>query len=252
MIRVLIEKEIYCGFASLRFFAILFLFSLFSGLAFFYYTDTFISIQSQALSKGGPILKPSQLLLVYFEALHFVFLIMISALTMGAFTEEKKQNTLRFLQSSPLSSWNLVFSKYAAQMLFMSLALLVSAVYPLYLLYYSHLDPNLVLCSYLAALLVLSSYTAFGLWMSAIASSPLTAFLFTSLGLLSFLLMGSSSALFKAYPWFESILAYLGSSEHYSMIAKGILTVSDLGYFLSTSSLYLFFSLLSYESLRWK
>jgi indolepyruvate ferredoxin oxidoreductase alpha subunit len=71
-----------------------------------------------------------------FGNLQVVFLLLVPALTMRLFSEEKKQGTYEFVLTSPVSVGQLVAGKYLAGLLMAGLLLLASAVYPaiLYLL----------------------------------------------------------------------------------------------------------------------
>lgn len=246
------SKEFKSSFYSLRASMIFFLFTLFLGVFFFYYIDAFMSIQNQASSSGAIQPKLSQLVMAFFESINFLLIFIIPSLTMSAFAEEKKYHSLKLLQASTLTPLQIVVGKYLGNLSVMLLAIVFSFIYPLYLYIYGKIGIGLLVSSYLGVSLLVSFQLAFGLWISVLAHSPFMAFITTLFGLFSLLIVGAFSAMIKANNILQVVLKYVGVSEHYSSFVKGMVTVSDTGYFVLLTLLFLFFSLIAFDGLRWR
>ena len=79
-----------------------------------------------------------------FSNFQFTLLLLIPASTMGVISEERSKQTIRLLLSSPARSFEIVFSKFAAILSFISYTLL-STVFFLYLGYYGNPDVNIII-----------------------------------------------------------------------------------------------------------
>ncbi|MFK7822927.1 MAG: ABC transporter permease [Oligoflexales bacterium] len=251
-IYAIVLKELRCDTSSLKFWAIIFFFLLFMGIFFFSYIDAFVGLTRSAHDSGSIAPNLSQMISSFFGIFHFILLLIVPAMTMGSFAEEHQKKTIKLLLSSPLLAIEVVSGKYLALMISMTVVLLASCVFPLFLLVYGKPDYGLLLSCYLGIYLLLGSHLAFGMWISSLVQNQFVAFLFSMLGLFLLLIMNTVSETIKGNDMTHQILKYLGASDHLSSFLQGYLVISDLVYFFVFTAFFLSLTCLSYNTLKWK
>lgn len=183
---------------------------------------------------------------LFFLLAPWIFLLLIPAVTMRSFSEERKLGTLELLLSKPLSTSALVLGKYLG-----ALGLVLIAVVPT-ILYVAavhqlgttpgNLDAGLIWGSYAGLVLLMMVYTSIGLFTSTLTENQIVAF------------MGGILLCFLLYYGFEALstlvadgqtalrIQRLGMRAHYERISRGVLDSRDLVYFLSLTAFFLFLS----------
>jgi len=222
------------------------------GLFFQSFANSYLQYQEQALQYGGEGPKLSQLLTALFQNMHFIFLFIIPAVTMSSFAEDKKTQVNRLLQTAPVSTSHVVLGKFAAAAGILGLALLASAVFPLYLFKYGNPDPGQILSSYAGVFLLMCSQIAIGLWISSLVSHQFLAFLFTAFALFLLLILAWIAPNITSTGMVEEFVKYLAVTTHLDNFFNGLITVTDLVYFLVFISLFLFFTNVSVDAQRWR
>ena len=225
---------------------------LLKGIFFGLFIVTFLEAQAQAPQYGGS--GPTLEILVQhlFKNLQFIFLLAIPAFTMASFAEEKRSQSIRLLQTAPVSSTQIVLGKFLAAIGLMGLVLLASAVYPIFLMAYGNPDIGLIGSTYLGLFLLMSSQLAFGMWFSSMTSNQFMAILFTMLGLLILLMMNWIAPNLTSGGMAEDVVKYLATSEHFEPFVNGRITVRDCAYFLCFTATFLFFTNIVIDSQRWR
>ncbi len=112
------------------------------------------------------------------------------------------------------------------------------------------IDGGATFTSYLGLLLLGATFVAIGMFASSITNSQIVAFIlgmflcwffYDGLTLLgSFNLMGS----------FDSVVQYSGMSSHYDAIKRGVIDSSDIVYFISIISLFMYAALTVIKTLK--
>ena len=157
---------------------------------------------------------------------------------MGIWAEERKSGTLEMLMTLPISLRDMVLGKFLAAWLFIGVALALT--FPLWLTvnYLGEPDNGVILAGYLGSWLMAGSMLAVGCCISATTKNQVIAFIVTVV--VTFLLMASGMEIITGWlpDWFaswvvDSVVA-LSFLAHFNAIAKGVLDVRDLLYFLIT------------------
>ena len=245
-------RDIRSYFSSPKGAAIFFFFLGFMGFFFHNFIVTFVEMTQRAPMMGGEAPTLEQLLRAFFFNLHFIFVLLIPAVTMSSFSEERRNQTLRLLQVSPVTATQIVFGKFLAAAAFLGLVLVFSAVYPLFTKTYGNPDGSVILTSYLGIFLLMCAQVAFGLWVSSMTSNQFMAFLFTMFGLFLLLILNWIAPNISGGGLMESVVKYLASTEHLDVFLKGVISVSDVTYFACFVSLFLFFTNVVLDSQRWR
>ena len=232
--------------------AIFWFFILTMGIFFLSYINTYMEAQQNPQMYGGQAPEIDQLLRALFQLQQFVLLLVIPAVTMSTFAEEKRNHSIRLLQSAPISPMQIVFGKFFAVAGMMALVLLCSSVYPLYTLNYGNPDFGPIWTSYLGFFLLICAHLAFGMWISSMTSNQMLAFLFTMFGLFILMVLNWIAPNIASAGMAADTVKYIAESTHLESFLKGMLTVADIGYFVCFTVLFLFFTTVVLDSQRWR
>lgn len=172
-----------------------------------------------------------------FAYLPWLLMILIPALAMRAWAEEKDRGTQEVLLSLPLPLPVLVVAKFLSAWSVAGLALVLT--FPLWIAvnYLGSPDNLAILVAYCGAFLLAGSYLALGQALSAIAGNQVTAFVLTVLLSLFLTMAGLPlviDTLSQNTPGFiVELIAYASVLERFAAFERGVVALSDLIYFLS-------------------
>ena len=157
----------------------------------------------------------------------FVMLFAVPLLSMRLISEERRQQTLSFLFSAPLSLTEIVLGKFFGLMSFLTIviALLAAMMSSLYL--WSDIDFGFVGSNVLGLWLLVASFSALGVYVSSLTQQPVVAGIITFVALFALLILDH---FFAGDP--NSPFAYLSLMRHFEPFARGLLDTRDLAYFL--------------------
>ncbi|HYD43406.1 MAG TPA: Gldg family protein [Anaeromyxobacter sp.] len=180
-----------------------------------------------------------------------LMIFLVAALTMRAWSEERRGGTLETLLTSPVRPASLVLGKFLAVLGLVGVALALTLPIPIVVAQLGRLDWGPVAGGYVAALLLAAAYAAVGLWSSARTDNPIVALIVTTLvcGLLWAVGAPMVTNLF-GHPA-GGVLALLGTGRRFESILRGVLDLRDLAYFASIVGVFLTLNLLQLERLRW-
>lgn len=185
-------------------------------------------------------------LIPFFNIAPLILLVLIPAITMRSFAEEKRTGTIELLYTRPLSDFKILMAKYLS-----GITLVVIALLPTLIFYFSiHelgnpigvIDDGATITSYLGLILLSASFVSVGIFCSTITNNQIVAFIL-SMFVCWFLYSGLS--LLGSYATFaglDTYIKYAAIDFHYESIKKGVLIFSDLFYFLSLIFFFLFAS----------
>lgn len=246
------QRDLKAYFASPKAPAIFWFFLIFMGFFFNNFVGMFMQMTSQAPMMGGQAPTLEQLLKALFYNLHFILLLVVPAVTMASFSEEKRNQSIRLLQTSPCTALEIVIGKFLAAASLMTLVLLASAVYPLFTITHGNPDKMIIVTSYLGLFLLVCSQIAFGLWVSSMTSNQFMAFLFTMFGLFLLLILNWMAPNLSGGGLTESVMKYIANSDHLDAFFKGTISVGHTVYFLVFTAMFLFFTNVTLDSQRWR
>ncbi len=158
-----------------------------------------------------------------------IMLAVMPLMTMRQFAEERMNQTLTLLTSSPLSSTQIVLGKYLGLLLFVLLMVGLLSLMPMSLAVGTALDWGMLAAAALGLLLLLASFAAAGLFLSALARQPVIAAV-TTFGLLLFLVVLYISG--NSQTTGSEVFVYLSHFGHFLSFLEGMFDSSDLVYYL--------------------
>lgn len=188
-----------------------------------------------------------------YHSINIVFVFIIPLLTMRTFAEEKATGTMELLMTSPVREVELVVGKYlAACFLYFSL-LVLTLQYPAFLIGYGNPDPGPLYTGYLGLILVGMAFIALGLFTSSLTANQIVA------AVLGFVILLLLYVLYWPTQYkagtFAKVIQYIcvySRVNWESDLSKGILDTRDLVFFASFIFIFLFLSVRSLASSRWR
>jgi len=178
------------------------------------------------------------------------FLFFVPALPMRLIAEEKKSGTLELLVTMPVRDVEIVLGKFLATYGLLAVALLLTFAYPLTLSWLGDPDGGALIGGYVGLLLMGGAYLAIGMFTSGLTQNQIVAFITGFVIILAFYMFDKVLVFFPASV--ASILQYLSVTYHFENLARGVLDSRDIVYYLTLMALFLFLSVRTLESRRWK
>ena len=193
----------------------------------------------------GRFFSREQADLVAFFTYHpWIYLMLIPAISMRLWAEERKTGTIEILMTLPVSTTEAVLGKYLAAWAFTGLALMLT--FPMWLTVnvLGNPDNGVILTSYLGSFFMAGAFLAMGSCISALTKNQVIAFIVAAT--VCFLFTVSSLALvldfFRA--WAPEILVHTIASmsflTHFATITKGVIELRDFIFFASLIAFWLF------------
>lgn len=208
MMKTVIKKELRGYFNSAI--AVIFL-AAFLGVTLY----TFFG-KEKFFARGLADLRP------LFESMPKLLIILVSALAMRLWSDERRAGTLEVLLTLPVPRWQLVVGKFVAGMALIAVALALTLGLPITVAQMGNLDLGPVLGGYLAALLLSAAYLAIGMCVSAATDNQIVAFVVTALLCALAYLVGDLGG---------EVGRFLGTGARFESVARGVLDLRDLAYY---------------------
>lgn len=103
----------------------------------------------------------------YMNLLPFTFILLVPAVTMKVWAEERKTGTIEILKTLPYTEFQLVFAKYLASWTFVSLIILAAIPLTLSISLMGMMDWGKTFTLYLGSILMAGAYISIGMVCSA-------------------------------------------------------------------------------------
>lgn len=166
----------------------------------------------------------------------WMYLLLVPALAMRLWAEERKSGSIELLLTLPITVWQAVLGKYLAAWTLIGLALLLTFPMWITVAWLGDPDNGVILASYIGSWLLAGSFLAIGSAVSATTRSQVMAFIVSLSVCLLFLLAGYPIVLSAIQAVFHQAtvdaIADLSFFTHFSSITRGILDLRDLAFFV--------------------
>jgi ABC-2 type transport system permease protein len=172
-------------------------------------------------------------------------------LTMGLFSEEKKRGTIELLLTAPITDLQVVLGKFFAAGAFYIILLLSTWVPTGVLYWFGTPASGPILTAYLGLLLYGLAIIAVGLFISTLTENQIIAAVL-SFGTIMVLWLVDVVAQNAESPAGKSVLTYLSILSHLDDFMKGVLSTSNIIFYVSLTLVALFLTYRSIDSLRWR
>lgn len=183
-------------------------------------------------------------LLSFFNFHPWLYLFLVPAIAMRTWSEERKSGSIELIMTLPFNTMQIMFGKFLASWAVLGLCLLLT--FPLWLSvnYLGNPDNGIIVAAYLGSWLMSGAFLAIGICMSASTKNQVIAFILAVVVCFVFVLAGSDLVLNMFQNWAPSLLvdtiAALSFLTHFQNMAKGVLALNDIIFYLITIMVWLY------------
>ena len=179
-----------------------------------------------------------------FNFLPWLYLVLIPALAMRLWAEERKSGTIELFLTLPISIGAAVIGKFLAAWEFAFIPLILTFPFWITVNYLGHPDNGVVIASYVGAQLMAGAFLAVGGALSALSKNQVIAFVITAAVCFLLTVSGSPIVLGFLKGWAPQVVldtvASFSVLTHFNSIVRGVLDLRDVVFFLSVIALGLF------------
>lgn len=185
----------------------------------------------------------------------WMFIFLISAITMRSLSEEKKNGTIEIITTKPISDLQIILGKYFAGLTLVVFTLLPTLIY--YITIYQlgapkgNLDSGAIWGSYLGLVFLSSCFVAVGMFASAVSDNQIVSFVVSMFLCFLFYNLFELIADFKLLGTYDSVVAALGINDHYQSISRGVIDSRDLFYFIGFDVVFIAATKTIFGSRKW-
>lgn len=181
----------------------------------------------------------------YFMILPFILSLTIPPITMGILSSEFSSGSYEIISTQSVSSLDIIFGKFLAASVFMLFALAPTIMYVITLSFTGHLDMGPVIGGYVGSIFLVFSMCSIGVFASSTTKNQIVALI------ISLAIMISLNIFLRfigiLFPQIINIIEFVSSDYHFSNIARGVLDLRDIVYFISITAIFLYMSYISLE-----
>jgi len=187
-----------------------------------------------------------------FFAYHpWLYLLLVPAVAMRLWAEERKTGTIELLMTLPVSPLEAILGKFFAAWAFIGLALALT--FPMWITVNALGDPDngVILTSYLGSFLMAGAFLAIGSFVSAMTKNQVIAFILAATIAFLFTMSGFEMVQNAFKSWLPEFVTQAISSmsvlSHFERITRGVLEAPTLIFFLSMIVFWLFATVIAVE-----
>jgi ABC-2 type transport system permease protein len=188
----------------------------------------------------------------YFDLLPWFLILIAPALSMKLLSDEWKSQTVELIFAHPLREWEIVLGKFLGAWAFFGLILLATVSLPISILSYSNADWGQMVGQYLGAFLTGGMFIAIGIAASSIVKNTISSFLLATAASFILVIIGLDFiSLLLPYP-FNQVLVQLSVLTHTETLARGLLDLRDISYFITVIALFLYSAVSKLSQRMWE
>ncbi len=179
----------------------------------------------------------------FFTFIPWVFLLLIPAITMRLWAEERRQGTIELLLTLPITQGQAVLGKFLAAWTFCAIALVLTFPFVITVNLLGNPDNGVIASGYVGALLVAGAFLAVGSALSAATRNQVIAFVLAVAVCFVFAVASYplvTDFLSRNTPALAEIARRLAVLDRYQAFTRGIVSLRDLVFFASFIGFWLF------------
>ncbi|MGD9546222.1 MAG: ABC transporter permease [Candidatus Krumholzibacteriia bacterium] len=200
-------------------------------------------VLNSGLFMTGFFLNGTADLRAFFGNLPFFLIFFIPAVSMRLWAEDKRTGTFELLMTLPMRTGDVMLGKYLAAFCFYLLAL--AGTLPLVVMVASLGNPDLgaVWSGYIGAALLGALYLGIGTFTSGLMRDQISAVILGIMACFLVFILGVGGVAATIDGWVPGLGSFLqnfvGLSNHYDMMLRGVVSLGDLAYFLGLTAVFL-------------
>ena len=228
-ISIITKRELKSYFATPVAYVFIVIFLALTG-AFTFFIGNFFD-------RGRADLEP------FFQFHPWLYLLLIPAISMRLWAEERKTGTIELLMTLPVTTTAAVLGKFLAAWGFTAIALILT--FPMWITVnvLGNPDNGVIVASYIGSWLMAGAFLAIGSCISALTKNQVIAFIISATVCFLFTMAGLELVLNFFRLWAPDLLvdtiASLSFLTHFTAVTKGVIELRDIIYFASMIAVWL-------------
>ena len=235
---IILKRELNAYFATPVAYVFIVIFLLLTGVFTFHIGELYERNQAD--------LEP------FFRFHPWLYMLLIPAISMRLWSEERKAGTLELLMTLPISLVEAVIGKFLAAWCFTAIALMLTFPVWITINYLGDPDNTVILAGYLGSLLLAGGCLAIGSFISSLTKNQVIAFVISFVICFAFNLSGFPLVLDMFSSWAPQAIVDVISSfsflTHFESILKGVVDIRDIIFFGSLIAFFLYANVLAIEA----
>ena len=236
-IRIIAKRELGAYFGTPLAYVFVVIFVALTGAFAFYVGNFFQRSQADLLS--------------FFSYHPWLYLMLVPAVAMRLWAEERKSGTIELLMTLPVAPWEAIVGKFLAAWAFIGVALALT--FPMWITvnFLGSPDNGVIAASYLGSLLMAGAFLAIGSCISALTKNQVIAFIVASAICFVFVMSGQELVLNSFRSWAPDFVvtavASMSFLTHFDQVAKGVIDLPDIIFYVSLIAFWLFANAIAVE-----
>ncbi len=204
----------------------------------------FLVLQGALTFNAGNFFESGQASLApFFAFLPWVLLLLVPAVAMRLWAEERRLGTVEMLLSLPIRDWQAVVGKFLAAWAFCAVAIILTFPFIITVNILGHPDNGPIFAGYLGAFLVAGAFLAIGATASALTKNQVIAFVLSLA--VCFVFAAASYPLVTDFlgqnaPVAAAAAVRIAVLERFQDFTRGIISLRDVIFFASFIGFWLF------------
>jgi len=167
----------------------------------------------------------------------WLFLVLMPAIAMRLWAEERRSGTIELLMTLPVEPWKIVVGKWLAAWVFAAIALALTTPLWITVNVLGKPDNGVILCSYLGSWLMAGAFLALSAAISGLTKSQVLAFIGATTASFLFVMAGFDLVISAVRPWAPTVVIDTVRSmsffSHFQHITDGVLELPSIIFFVS-------------------
>lgn len=185
----------------------------------------------------------------------YYFILLIPALTMKSFADERRSGTEVLLMSTPLNVFTIVIGKFLALAFVYFIMMVCTFVFPLITLVYGKVMWSSLICGYIGFFMWGLVCICVGMLVSSFTESQIIAALLGEVCMICLLfvdIVKNNTFIQNKLPALSTFLNWLSPQERFYSFSQGVLRLSDIVFYITVIVVLLAWTMLSVESRRYR
>jgi ABC-2 type transport system permease protein len=167
----------------------------------------------------------------------WLYLVLMPAIGMRLWAEERKSGTIELLMTLPVRTWELVLGKFFAGWAFVGVALLLTIPLWITVNYLGNPDNGVIFAGYLGSWLMAGAFLALATCISALTKNQVIAFIIAAIVGFLLVMAGFDLVLAGIKGWAPTFVTEMVQSlsfiSHFSRISRGVIELPTFIFFTS-------------------
>jgi ABC-2 type transport system permease protein len=174
----------------------------------------------------------------------WIYLVLVPAVGMRLWAEERRSGTMELLLTMPIAPWQAIVAKFLASWIFIAVALVLTFPAALTANILGDPDNGIIAAGYLGSFFLAGAYLAITCMTSAMTRNQVVAFILSVVICMFFILAGFNPVTDLMVRWASpavvDTVAAFSVMTHYDGFQRGVIDTRDLFFFVSLIGFALF------------